>query len=348
MYTGLERNRVCASVVKYVLDGVDTFAFEMAPTDPLQLDGADAVRKAFDRVQELMGFVTLEFRATSHAQLANVGLDSHPLHSILQVDTNALWDSVVYAPVVRGNARGTLRVIGGTSTYQVGDLTLFDIVSFAESIPNDIPPVAGVILTDPLPPLCHVALLCQNRHTPCAYIRKAELSKLTAHDGKSVSLELKLAGWSLERTSGLKPGWKAPTTRPEFKVLLPLRKPSAPFALYGFDGAKAVSIIGAKAYQCHRLDTAVHQQEFKKRSFVLPMGAYMAHTDESKTKEAIRDFCKKWQNVPIAKCPSPSTYMTFIRPSSTAAKNGLLQIKSATILPRSRRRLESIQWINPS
>lgn len=309
-YTGEERNRICASVVKYVVRGEDIFAFEMVPTDPLNLQGSEMVLAAFNFVQAKMPFCRLRLRATSHAQLANIALPAHPLHSISQLDTGELWDSISYAPVVRGGASGTVRIIGGSHPgYAIGDLTLSDIVVFADGIPNDIPPVAAVFLTDPMPPLCHVALLCQNRRTPCCYVRKSDLPSLALHSSKLMSLQFDLEKFVIKPATAERLVWRAPTASSSgLKLSQPQRKPSAPFSLDGWvEKSNSVSIVGAKALQCHRLDTVVGQVEFKKKSFVVPMGAYMSHIDDSGVAAAISALLKKWQSVPLAKCPSPST-----------------------------------------
>lgn len=311
VYTGEKRDLICASLVAYTDAAKQpVYAFEMVPTDPLLVENSQRVREAFDAFQKACPFATLHFRPTSQAQIENVANPNHPLHNIPQVDTWQLWKMTPYVPIVNGSTNGILRWLPDAAPERLENLTINDIVVFNSGIPNEIPPVAAVIVTEPLPPLCHVSLLCKNRGTPMAYVEMSPgLKENSKQNGKATFISLTSNQWVLMPSQVNTTHWRSPLPD-SVAVTPPHADPVDPVAFTEMSTKASWTnsgVMGAKAYQCFLLDGVAEQLDFHKKSFIIPMGSYLKHINsDPKLAQAIKTFLQTSSRTPAAKT-TPST-----------------------------------------
>lgn len=293
-----------------MISGKEHFAFEMAPTDPLPANGAERVLEAFNKFQANFSIGKLRFRPTSHQQLENISNQGHPMHGVPLMSTDELWAAIKYLPIFRETAFGKIKLLPNVSSELLDTLTVGDIAVFTSGIPNEIPPVAAVVVFEPLPPLCHVSLLCVNRKTPCAYISKSYLKEFQAMDGKLARLELLPKHFKFEAArSDL--GRKHYSRPGSGTLVKPQMDPRNLMPLENVPEGKSIpaGVAGAKAAQCAQLNRALakqsHAQEhFHKSSFVLPMGSYLEHVNDSSISGKLSRFLVKWKDV-HGRVPSP-------------------------------------------
>jgi hypothetical protein len=311
VYSGEKRDVICASIVQYRSAG-DSFvyAFEMPPTDGLTVASSAQVRVAFDAIQRAaVGAFTMSFRPTSLEQKANVARANHPLHNIPQVDISSILAAIDYTPIVRAETYGKIRILENATSEEVDTLTMSDIVVFQNGIPNDIPPVAGVILREPLPPLCHVALLCRNRRTPCAYVSKTSPVDIEGFANRWVLFRVHPYRYEMCPAASSKKNDQKPAQQLKRQITLPLADQKSPVLLSNKPASLMASSIGAKAFQLWQLNKAINQAAVQFSSFAIPFGAYMEHIKNPAILAAI-------EAVPVFSSdssPPPSTPVCLLR-----------------------------------
>ena len=162
-YTRDDRRYVLGSVMHY-LDG-DHWTIELAGGDTL-----DPLRIAwmFNHIRARIHIpATPKFRPVSPAQIEK----AHSLTGRIPVlSSDSLNASITYQPIVLGTAFGYLRLLRGD--LDVSGVRPNDIV-VTEQVPEQIPPVAGLITSQLQAPLAHVAVLSRNRNTPDMALRGA-------------------------------------------------------------------------------------------------------------------------------------------------------------------------------
>jgi hypothetical protein len=245
----------------------------------------------------------MSFHPTSLEQKANVASADHPLHNIPQIDMSPIWASIDYTPIVRTGVYGTVRILENATSEEVDKLTIADIVVFQNGIPNDIPPVAGVILREPLPPLCHVALLCRNRRTPCAYISKTSSIDFKAFENSWVLFRVDPNKFEFSVADSSKKSTRNPAERLKRGITQPLGDHKLPVLLSNKPKSLTPTSIGAKAFQLWQLNAVIGQDAVQLSSFVIPFGAYMEHTRKPAIHNAIQALPSFSSDSP----PPPST-----------------------------------------
>jgi hypothetical protein len=123
---------------------------------------------------------------------------------IPMVSTQAIFDKVTYQPMNLGEGIGRLTVFGPNNpgTPSIGDVAIF------QTIPNDLPRVAGVITEQPQTALSHVNLKAKQNDTPNAYLKDASTDpKLAPLIGKIVKYEVTPDGIQIREATEAE--WKA-------------------------------------------------------------------------------------------------------------------------------------------
>eukprot|EP01130_Rhizamoeba_saxonica_P004569 TRINITY_DN1866_c0_g1_i2.p1 TRINITY_DN1866_c0_g1~~TRINITY_DN1866_c0_g1_i2.p1 ORF type:complete len:579 (+),score=89.64 TRINITY_DN1866_c0_g1_i2:138-1874(+) len=164
-YLTTKRSYVLLSIVRYIDQGI--FAIELWPGDNLS---GERIKEIFDMIAEKVYFSNkLRYRISSPLQLEIIE-QTEIIPPI--IDSDQLFAGVVYQPLTRGKAFGTLKLFLGenSSEYDLDSIELNDII-ILHSIPLELPACAGVITICLQTPLCHVSLLCKNRRTPNSTIR---------------------------------------------------------------------------------------------------------------------------------------------------------------------------------
>lgn len=95
--------------------------------------------------------------------------DAYAAQSVRTASSRELFENVSYSPLNLGEAIGTLRIVRATDSRPPAPT---DIVIY-ETLPNDLPLVAGVISAAPQTPLSHVNLRARQNGIANAYLRNA-------------------------------------------------------------------------------------------------------------------------------------------------------------------------------
>lgn len=267
-YTQDERRFVLGSLMHY-LDG-GHWTVELSGGDTLS---AERIAWMVEHIAARVGCVAdWMFRPVSPQQI----MQAARLNGRVPVlSSDALNASVAYQPVVLGVAYGHVRLIRGA--LQVSAVRPSDIV-VSELVPEQIPPVAGLVTSQLQAPLSHVAVLCRNRHTPDMSLRGAiDLEVFTRWEGQLVKLSVAgqdytveladpaeaQAAWAARRPAG---AW-----RPDADFL-----PRGLFDVATLDVA-AARFVGAKAAQMGRL--ARIDGLTIAGGFAIPFSAYRDHLE---------------------------------------------------------------------
>jgi len=171
------------------------YAVGFWPTDAMS---QNYVTYSVGRIVEAAPFLAnnIAYHPSSDVQqdLADTEQSFYVAAGVRVIPTEELFGNQSFAALNPGVAFGRLRVIDGSDN---APLTARDVVIF-ESIPNDLPHVAGVITVQPQTPLSHVNLRAKQNDSPNAYIREAltsaEFSDLV---GKNVRYEIANGTYSI-------------------------------------------------------------------------------------------------------------------------------------------------------
>jgi rifampicin phosphotransferase len=265
-YTRDDRRFMLGSIMHY-LDG-EHWSVELAGGDSL---GAEGIVAMFDRIVEQVRLpVSLQFRPVSPGQIDSAATIAYRIPVLSSESINA---SVEYQPVVLGVAYGHLRLRRGK--LDVSSVRPYDIV-VTDIVPEEIPPVAGLVTSQIQAPLAHVAVLSRNRNTPDMALRGAiELEAFQRLDGQVVKLTVggQEFGLELAQSEEAEKAWAA-------------MRPAAPFTPQ-FDPlttglvdvaqrpACAALSVGAKAAQVGLLGGIDGIRT--PPSFALPFSTYVEH-----------------------------------------------------------------------
>ena len=275
-YTQDERRFVLGSLMHY-LDG-GHWTVELSGGDTLP---AERIAWMIEHIAARVGCVTdWMFRPVSPHQITQAAR----LNGRVPVlSSDALNASVVYQPVVLGVAYGHVRLIRGA--LQVSAVRPSDIV-VSELVPEQIPPVAGLVTSQLQAPLAHVAVLCRNRHTPDMSLRGAiDLDVFTQWEGQLVKLSVSGQDYTVELAdpAEAQAAWAArrpaAAWRPDADLL-----PRGLFDVAALDAA-AARFVGAKAAQMGRL---THIDGLSTAGgFAIPFSAYRDHLEAAGLCEEI-------------------------------------------------------------
>jgi hypothetical protein len=264
-YRRPDRRFILASLVRYRDAGV--WSLELVPGDTLS---ADRLRRLHAHVRERVFFGDdLRFRTLSPGHVRRAQAAGVPT-----VDEQELQAAQRYQPVVLGVTHGYLRIVRDRGALM--DARPNDIV-VVHAIPEDLPPVAGLITAQLQAPLAHVAVLSRSRGTPDMALRDATHDpQLTALDGELVKLTVGAQAMTVERAplEAARAEWDA--RRPPNDYTPPVRQPTPPLPIPVCEvGVGDADVVGAKAAQLGELCRMDGVET--PGGFALPFGAFLEH-----------------------------------------------------------------------
>lgn len=186
-YFSPDRRFVLGALTWY--EGPQVWAWEMAPYDAA---GAEMIASGFRSVvaNTWIGDEVL-FHPTSD-DLLEVAADLPD--DVPVITTDELFEGIDYQPLNLATSTGQLRFVPASDTDDVG----FREIVVLESVPNDIPIVAGIVTEEFQTPLSHINVLSQNRGTPNMSLRGAwDDETLRDLEGKWVELTVGAFDWSI-------------------------------------------------------------------------------------------------------------------------------------------------------
>ncbi len=264
-YRRPDRRFILGSLVRYQDAGV--WSLELVPGDTLS---ADRLRRLHAHIRERVFFGDeLRFRALSPGHVRRARAAGVPT-----VDEQRLQAAQRYQPVVLGVTHGYLRIVRDPAGLM--DARPNDIV-VTEAIPDDLPPVAGLVTAQLQAPLAHVAVLSRSRGTPDMALHDATRDpRLSALDGELVKLTVGAQKMRVEPSTlaAAREQWAA--RRPPNAFTPPIRRPTPPLPIPLCDvGVGDADVVGAKVAQLGAL-CQVDGIETP-GGFALPFGAFLEH-----------------------------------------------------------------------
>lgn len=230
------------------------YAIEFWPTDPI---GAQHVVTAFQLIEAAMTFAgeTVAYHPTGdiQEQLFAREAEVYAARNVRTVSSRDLFDNVTYSPLNLGEAIGTLRVI---SPNDPRPPTPTDIVIY-ETLPNDLPLVAGVISAAPQTPLSHVNLRARQNNIPNAYLRDATTSaELLPFLGQSVRLIITPDAIEIQAASGAEVNAAFAARRPsdvQFPIRDLMQREITPLGQMTWDDTKSCGAKAANVAELRRI-----------------------------------------------------------------------------------------------
>lgn len=146
------------------------YSIEFWPTDPIHVEyvalSYHLLRAAMPFAADLQAYhPSGDVQEQRFARQA----DAYAARHIPTISSAEIFESIEYSPLNLGEAVGTLRLITGREARPPSptDIVIYD------TLPNDLPLVAGVLTTAPQTPLSHVNLRARQNNIPNAYLRSA-------------------------------------------------------------------------------------------------------------------------------------------------------------------------------
>jgi hypothetical protein len=192
MYYRPERRLFLGTLTLYL--GPDIFAFEIAPTDKAP---PEMITQMFCLIKEHLGWpANLQYHPTSNA----LEMQNRLPNDVPIVLTEDLYDGAIFQAMHLGKTVGRVRLTT-LSELREQYINRMDIV-VVDSVPNDIPIVAGIVTGEFQTPLSHVNLLSQNRSTPnMALIDALQEADFRENDGKWIELIVRADGYTVNPAS---------------------------------------------------------------------------------------------------------------------------------------------------
>jgi rifampicin phosphotransferase len=259
------KRRFLLGVLMHYLDG-EHWTLELASNDTM--DSAMLVW-TFERIVSGTPFCSaLRFRPLSPQQ---IGVAAAAGANLPVLPGEAINASVVYQPIVVGVAFGRLKRLRGA--FDVADVRPYDVV-VTDDVPNEIPPVAGLVTSQLQAPLSHVAVLCRGRNTPDMAHRGAiDLADVVRLEGEIVRLSVGAQEFSITRADRAEAAWAQmrPTASftPECDASVHALQE---IALLADDSAHQVGAKAAQLAALARIEGLVTPG-----GFAVPFAAYLAH-----------------------------------------------------------------------
>jgi len=187
-----ERRFVMGSLVHYRDAAV--WALETLPGDNMS---AQMLRDSFNRVVGSVFFgEELKFRPQSPLHEQRIGEIKSPF-PVWPMD--AYQASIRYQPLTLGKALGRVRIVRGDVDMQS---VRPDEILVTDHVPEDLPPVAGLVTSQLQAPLAHVSILLENRKTPNMALKGAvDMDQWQALEGKIARLDVGAQDYTVKKAS---------------------------------------------------------------------------------------------------------------------------------------------------
>lgn len=266
-YRSESRRFILGSVVRYL--DQDLYTFELAAGDTLD---AERLHTAFGVIAaHFHGGDVMRFRPRSER---HEGLVAELGERLPSIGVDEVHRGVIFQPVVLGVGYGYLRIVRGPldiTAVQPNDLLVTELV------PDELPPIGGIITSQLQAPLAHVAVLSQNRGTPdMAYRGAIDEARFRDLEGQLVKLTVTPQDFMLERADLAEAEARWADRRPRSVFTPPVDADEARLRpLCEVDAADAAT-VGAKAAQLGEV-CGLGDPIVTPGGFTVPFHYYLAH-----------------------------------------------------------------------
>ena len=206
--------------------------------------------------------------------------------SIVTIHPKDIYESLSFQAISKYQNHGILRIVKpGQSNYT--QYTPNDILVLSQ-VPDYLPPVAGVIVTEFQTPLSHVSILGLNRKIPiCAYTRAFTNKTIAQYANQKVKLKVYGDTFILTPSTG-------GSTQKIKKSKIPLKINLIVDSLVGIAHVRKRSsvFVGTKAANFGELHYLSSRSNFKtpEAAFAIPFYFYKQHLKHSKTEGLIKEL----------------------------------------------------------
>ncbi|MCA8943123.1 MAG: hypothetical protein KDB80_11230 [Planctomycetes bacterium] len=253
------------------------YTFEFEPNDAYAFD---LVEESFELLQQhapiLRGKLAYNLLPRARQRYESER-ERYEARGLPVYDESERYADIAFLPLNRGETFGRLRRMGSDDRPGVRDVVLY------ESLPNEMPRVAGVITTVPQTPLSHVNLRAVQDDVPNAFVAGAlDDPRVTELLDKYVAYRVTESGFELRAASAAEVEDHFTALRPECAQVPPRDlsvKEIRPFDRIGYADADA---FGVKAANLASLRTFGLRADLTPQGFAVPFSfydAFMRHND---------------------------------------------------------------------
>lgn len=209
---------------------------------------------------------------------------------IQTMDASEIYGKLSYQAISQYKNTGTLRLV--EDIEKISEPIKPSDIIVLKNIPNYLPPVAGVIVTEFQTPLSHISILGINRKIPiCAYTKAFNNSNINNYLGKQVKFTVKADTFFIEPDTSKHIASKAV----QIDLKLDLSADSLMDVEYLSESSS--NIVGSKAANFGVLYKLSKQANFKtpESAFAIPFYFYVRHAKKSRADKLIHRLIR---NVP--------------------------------------------------
>ena len=255
----------------------DKFILEFSVADQITLD---QIQIFHEKIMEVFKLKNTLYIFLNTNRMRNLSI--HELQ-IPTIESSDIFEGLDYQALNLRASYGCLKFVKADAlNYQ--ELSPKDIVVI-NGTPNDLPPVAGVITTDFQTPLSHITLLCMNRGTPMAAVKKAwDDSLLRSMEGLPIYFQVNNDGLKVEKVSKELVDSSFSTSKLNQEKII-LDKDTTFYGLLTPQEMEGkLAIVGGKAAHFGELHTAVKKLKLEAKlpedAFAIPFAFYESHIKE--------------------------------------------------------------------
>ena len=263
----------------------DKFILEFSVADQITLD---QIQIFHEKIMEVFKLKNTLYIFLNTNRMRNLSI--HELQ-IPTIESSDIFEGLDYQALNLRASYGCLKFVKADAlNYQ--ELSPKDIVVI-NGTPNDLPPVAGVITTDFQTPLSHITLLCMNRGTPMAAVKKAwDDSLLRSMEGLPIYFQVNNDGLKVEKVSKELVDSSFSTSKLNQEKII-LDKDTTFYGLLTPQEMEGkLAIVGGKAAHFGELHTAVKKLKLEAKlpedAFAIPFAFYESHIKEAGIDKLIK------------------------------------------------------------
>ncbi len=205
--------------------------------------------------------------------------------NIAVIEPSEIYGNLTYQPISKFDNTGVLRIV--EDIEKVKNPVKPNEIIILKTLPNYLPAVAGVIVTEFQTPLSHISILGQNRKIPiCAYTNIFNNTEIKKYLGKQVRLTVKADTFLIE------PDTSKINNTP--KVGIDLKADLSVDSLIDIQylNRNSSSVVGTKATNFAILYDLSKNADFMtpECAFAIPFYFYVQHTKKSRADRLIHNL----------------------------------------------------------
>lgn len=285
----LKRNYSDGSERKYLLgninyfQGINKYVLDISPVDLMNVEQIISIHRLITQ-SSFMGKNVFFLINSPRLQQLKSELDG----KIPLIEPSEIYKNLTFQAISKYSNNGILRIVEDIETVSE-PINPTDII-ILKNIPNYLPAVAGVIVTEFQTPLSHISILGLNRKIPiCAYTSAFSDESIQHYIGKQVLFSVQQDSFLLEENKT--------EIKKEAKESIKLSADLSADTLVdiAFIHKELSEIIGSKAANFGELHKISQTADFKtpEGAFAIPFYFYYQHIKKTKAEKYIQKLVHK-------------------------------------------------------